>query len=198
MSDACHLRGYTIALLTDCDLSAVIEALDDERVTRWIGDLSISYPRRAARDQTATSLTLVFFDSDGAAGTVGLFDYPDSSGRLQTATILAPRLHGSGLNALAKAVQWQLGLLAGRELVASIDLANGRSRAAMRKFFPEVPTQEVEEPWMPRYAELFELVCPPTGVRPLNASEQTVLRNLVAETPLMTGAESPVRSRPRL
>lgn len=98
-------------------------------------------------------------------GLLAVAPYPGGISPWQTVTMLAPCLQGRRLSALIKAEQWRIAQRMGiNELVASVAVANGRSRAAMRKTYPTLRSQLVHEPWRPgggRDSEIWLITGPP-------------------------------------
>jgi len=179
------LRGFELARLIDVAPDTVAAALDHPLVTRWVGCPYTRYRMRQARDLDGDSLTLVIYDSEGVAGTVGLLPYEGDPAYLETTTFLVPRRFGSGLNRTAKVIQWSLGLMFDRPLLASVNADNGRSRASMRKLYPQGSEQHVFEPWEPRQAVLFPIGGPPYGERSLDQDEQEAVRTLLGDHPAL-------------
>lgn len=179
-----QLRGYEFVSLLEFDLQRLIEALDYPEIKQFVGDPAERYPARLERERQGESLTLVALREQELAGTVGIFGYPGYPAALQTATILTPSFFGTGLNRLARVMQWELASLLGRPIVASIDADNGRSLAATRKLHPGLSGCSVFEPWFPRQAVLFKLTEPPVGEPPLAVEEREALIALVYDLPL--------------
>lgn len=178
-----ELRGYTMHHLLDVDLDAVVAALDHPEIHEFVGDTRPRYVARYEREHRGDSFTLAAEKDGVICGTVGVLGYPADPAVFQTATILAPRFFGTGLNKLARAVQWEIGIMTGRPLIATIHVDNGRSITATARLHPEASVEHVHEEWMPRDAAVFRLDRPPVGVAPLSPAELDELTAIVKRTP---------------
>ena len=185
-----RIGEYSLSPLSFAQLPSIARGLDAPELRKWIAsEHSATFfeaiTKRLAAELEGRSLLLVIQHQKRVVGLVGLSDYPGLYGSLQTSTYLHPDYWGSGLNNFCKHLLWSLGheLLAHGSMVASIDLENTRSQAALRRQFPGAPERTIYEFWRPRQAQLFEICAPPTGESPLTPANLRALRRLLRRVP---------------
>lgn len=136
--------------------------LTGEHIARFLGmPPAESIAARVERDRSGESLHLVLIVDGAPAGWVGWLVYPPDRRCVETSTYLAPTWWRSGLNSCAKSLQWAAARVARLPLLASVNVENHRSIAAVERLWPFVEAQVVFEAHRPRTARLYRLEAPP-------------------------------------
>lgn len=176
-------------LLLDEDPREVAQAIDCPGVERFlcfdgVCDVRWAVARRWRRDLSGESITLVVRGGDrimGWAGLLGTDDYPDI---LQTSTFLHPDAWGTGLNVVAKHVQWAVVRLLGHDrMLLEIASDNPRSQGAAWKLFPSARVRRLASPDEEGVDVVLEVREAPRAGSPPDDREAAALAGLLRRHP---------------
>lgn len=142
--------------------SVLASVLVDSEVERWLKmSPAEAVAGRRERDVSGTSVHVVLLRDGDPVGWAGWLRYRERGEWVESTTFLARRAWGQGVNEAAKALIWQVAEEAGVDLVASVHSDNERSFRAMRRAWPDVDPELVEEVRKGRQGWRFTLDRPP-------------------------------------
>lgn len=171
--------GMCWNLLIDTDLTGMEAALDVDGVRAvlcragGVATVAEAVAKRARSDRAGESLTFAAVADGRTVGWAGVLPCDDQDRAVQTSTFLHPSVWGSGVNRLAKSLQWETAQALGRYLAIIIDEDNPRSIAAAQKAFPRSTPSRIDGD--PVGATVFVVSEPPAEYVALNDNEHRSL-----------------------
>lgn len=152
--------GLGFSPLSTCELRAAAAALDHPVVRgRMAGrhrgvQMDKALVDLCVDDAVGASAHWVVANVHGPCGLVALRPF---HGALRTITLLAPHVHGTGVNAEVKQLLWSVAQDLVMPLVARCDPTNHRSRRAIARLWPSAVPVRSFHPDLGREMLLFDL-----------------------------------------
>jgi hypothetical protein len=177
--------GHTWSRLLDEDPRDVALGLDrpeTERFLCWDGETDVlgAVLKRWRRDLAGEAMTLVIRRRGAVVGWAGLLVSDTVPAILQTSTFLHPKVWGTGLNVLAKHVQWSMVDLLGRSsMLLEIAGDNARSQSAAWKLFPSARVRQLASPDEPEASLVMEVDQAPDAPDPLTSAQRRTLERML-------------------
>jgi hypothetical protein len=181
--------GYRWTLLLDEHPEAVAGAIDCPQVQRflcWDGeeDVRQAVLKRWRRDLGGEAITFVARRNACVVGWAGLLLSDEFGGVLQTSTFLHPSAWGTGLNVVAKHVQWAIAEHLGhRRMILEIAGDNARSQSAAWKLFPAARVLLLAGASEPEAALVLEVGEPPGIRHPMTERQRQIFGRMLDRHP---------------